>query len=539
MKKIMALLLTVMFLAGIFAGCAKKSSSDAPDEKGDKFGGTLNIGTFADPDTLNPLVGNDMAGSWILNNIYPTLMVLDEEGNKVPYIIEEPEISEDGLTVTITLKDGLKWQDGTALTSADIIYTYEILEKEKLQWQYEVLEGVTMEAPDDKTVVFTLSTPFPTFITTIGFWQRIVPAHIWSEVEDVKNFTNDKPVGLGPFKLTDYERGQYYVLESVEQWPLSPEGRPYLDKVIFKPYPDVNTMVLALKSGDIDLTAKEIPAAAAKEIQGDDQFTVVQNMSLGYEHMAINLHSNKLLQDNALRTAMAMAVDRKKVIDFSFDGEGVEMTGYVSPVYEKFQIGNDLPDYDVEGAKKVLADAGYKDTDNDGVLNAPSGEKLSFKVMFASTVTEHEKMARILVDQMKDIGIEIIPEPMDKSLQSDKLYNTHEWELSLGTWGILDDMESSLSTLFHSTAALNFMGWSNPVADEAMMNMKSSISEEETMKDMDVFQKEIVKEVPDIPVFVKKLNFAYRNNFDGFRLLPSNLKGLVDPQSLQQVHQVK
>ena len=73
--------------------------------------------------TLNPLVGNDMAGSWILNLIYPTLMVLDENGIKQPYIIEEPEISEDGLTVTVTLKDGFKWQDGTPLSSDDLIYT--------------------------------------------------------------------------------------------------------------------------------------------------------------------------------------------------------------------------------------------------------------------------------------------------------------------------------------------------------------------------------------------------------------------------------
>lgn len=538
MKRWIAVLITLALVIGLFAGCSQETEKEGGDSAkgdGDKFGGTLNIGTYADPDTLNPLVGNDMAGSWILNLMYPTLMGLDEEGNKVPYIIEEPEISEDGLTITVTLLDDLKWQDGEPLTSEDIVYSYEVLRDQKLQWQWALLEGVKMETPDEKTVVFQLEKPFPTFITTLGFWQRIVPEHIWAEVEDVKTFTNEDPVGLGPFQLTDYERGQYYVLESVEEWPLAPEGKPYLDKVVYKTYPDVNTMVLALKSGDIDLTAKEIPQAAAEELEGNEDFEVVKNVSLGYEHMSINLR-NEILKDKAVREAMAMAIDRSKVIDFAFDGNGEIMQGSISPVYSDYQLGNNFPEYDVAGAQKVLEEAGYKDTDGDGIRNTPGGENLSFKLMFANTVTEHEKMARIMVDQMKEIGIELVPEPMDKSLQSDKLYNTHEWELTINTWGIIDDVESSMSTLFAEDSSLNWMAWKNDVANEAMDNMQYAVTEEEIMENMDVFQKEITKDIPDIPVFVKKLSFAYRDDFKGFILFPSNLRGLVDARSLQQVY---
>jgi len=529
----------MVLTAALFAGCGKPSEPAATaGEAESKFGGTLNIGTFADPDTLNPLVGNDVAGSWILDLMYPTLMALDEKGNKVPYIIEEPQISEDGLQITVKLKDDLVWQDGTPVTSADIDYTYRVLHEQKLQWQWSVLEGVTWETPDDKTVIFTLSKSFPTFITTIGFWQKIVPAHIWSKIDDIKNYSNDEPVGMGPFKLTEFERGQYYVLEGVDNWFQAPEGKPYLDKVVFKPYPDVNTMVLALKSGDIDLTAKEIPATTAADLKNDPNFTVAQNMSLGYEHMAFNLRDN-LLKDLNLRKAMAMAIDRSKIIDFAFDGDAIEMKGIITPVYEKFQIGNELPGYDVEGAKKLLADSGYEDVDGDGILNAPDGTKLSFKLMFASSVTEHEKMSRILADNMRSIGVEIIPEPMDKALQTDKLYNTNKWQLTINTWGILDDMESSLGTLFHSTASLNWMGWSNSVADKAMDNMQAAVAEEEIMENMDIAQKELIKEIPDIPMVVKKLNYAYNNKFAGFVIFPSNLRGLVDPQSLCQVYQVK
>jgi len=549
MKKLLILMFCLILALTTFTACSSSGtketgvesnssnvSNDAANDS--KFGGTLTIGTYADPDTLNPLVGNDIAGSWILRLMYPTLMTLDENGNKIPYIIEEPEISDDGLTVTVRLKDGLKWQDGTPITSADIDFTYRVLYEQKLQWQYESLEGVTWETPDDKTIVFTLSEPYPTFITTIGYWQRIVPAHIWSKIDDIKNFANENPVGFGPYKLTEYERGQYYILERVDEFFLSPEGKPYLDKVIFKPYPDINTMVLALKSGDIDLTAKEIPVAAAKELETSSQFTVVQNQDLGYEHMSINLR-DPILQDVNVRTAMAMAIDRNQIVNFAFDGAAEEMPGIISPVYKKYQIGNYFPSHDVEGAKKLLAEAGYKDTDNDGILNAPNGEELSFKLMFANTITTHEKASRVLVDNMKAIGIEIIPESMDKSLQTDKLYNTGEWQLSLNTWGAIDDVESSMSTLFLSTATLNWMGYNNPVADDAMLKMKSAVSQEDIMKYMDIFQKEITKDIPDIPLVVKKNIFAYNSKFKGFILRPSTLEGIINAESLAQVYMEK
>ena len=313
-------------------------------------------------------------------------MSFDEAGNKVPYIIEEPEISEDGMTVTVTLLEGLEWQDGTPITSRDIDYTYTVMKEENLQWQAENLQDATWETPDDRTIVFTLSEPFPTFITTMGYWQRIVPAHIWEEVEDVRTFANDDPVGFGPFKFAEIARGQHYILERVDEFQHSPEGKPYLEKVVFKPYPDINTMVLALKSGDIDLTAKEIPAPSAAEFEGDPNYVIVQNQDLGYEHLAINL-TDPILKDVNVRTAIAMAVNRDEVVNFAFDGSAAPMPGIISPVYEKWQIGNDLPSYDVEGAKKVLADAGYVDTNNDGIVNAPNGEELSFEMMFANTVT--------------------------------------------------------------------------------------------------------------------------------------------------------
>ncbi len=542
MKKLVALLLILVLVFSITA-CSKDNSS--PDNEGSengeqaesKFGGELKVGITTDVDMLNPLVSNDRVGSWILNNIYPTLMIMNEKAEKVPYIAESITTSEDGKTVTVKLKDGLKWQDGEPLTSADVKFTGDILYEYKLQWQADVFDQVvSVKTPDDLTIVYQLKQPYPGFITTLGFWQRIVPKHIWEKVEDPKTYANEQPVGLGPYKLSSYEKGQYYTLERVDEWFGSPEGKPYLDKVTFRIYPDINTMVLALKTGEIDLTAKDIPHSAAAELSNNKDFTVAKTPSLGYVYIGFN-YTNEFLKDNAVRKAISEAIDREKIITMALEGDGMTMPGPISPVYKEYQKDEFvLPQFDVETSKKTLSDAGYKDSDGDGILNSPSGKNVSLELMYDGNDMYLDKTAQILVSNLKDVGIELKLKPLEKSTYSDLVFNQKKFDINLGGWGIIEDVFDSMYTLFHSTAQLNFMGLNNPKLDEYMEGSKFAATQADIDKNMDLFQEEFIKEVPVVPLYVQEYNFAYSNAFDGFKLFPSDLKGLVDPQSLCQVY---
>ena len=149
---------------------------------------TLNIGIASDADTLNVLVSNEINTSLMLNATYPLLFQLDKDGQKQPYIIDEPFVSEDGLTMRVTVKDDLFWTDGTPITAHDLVWTYDAVLEGKFHWTYTVLDGITWEALDDKTVEFTLSQPFPKFLSQIGAWVRIVPSHVWSAAENVEEF---------------------------------------------------------------------------------------------------------------------------------------------------------------------------------------------------------------------------------------------------------------------------------------------------------------------------------------------------------------
>src|SRR5690625_1206952 len=264
------------------------NNSNVSKEK--ESGGELIVGMTADPDTLNPLVSNTTPGNWINSAIYPHLMFMDTDYEKKPYLAEDYEVSDDGLVVTFTLRDDVKWQDGTPITSEDVKFTGEILHEHQLEWTAEIFDQVeSVETPDDHTIVYTLQEPYPAFPAVIGYWLRIVPKQIRENIEDPRTCSNDEHIGARPFKLDSREKGQHVEPEAVDEWFAASQGNPLLDKVTYKMYPDINTMMLALQSGEIDVTAHDIPTSAIGEFENDDRFEVVTTPSLGYAYYSFNL----------------------------------------------------------------------------------------------------------------------------------------------------------------------------------------------------------------------------------------------------------
>jgi peptide/nickel transport system substrate-binding protein len=544
----------LLVLFTLLVGCSSNSSTtneetkdneDTTENSGEpQFGGTLTVGMTADPDTLNPLVSNTTPGNWINSSIYPHLMTMNPEGEKVPFIADTITTSEDGKTITVKLKDGLKWQDGNPITSADVKFTGEYLAEHALQWTAGIFSSVeSVETPDDLTAVYQLKNPYPGFAGTFGYWVRIVPKHIWEKIDDPKNFDNPEPIGAGPFKLVKWERGQYVELEAVDEWFAAPEGKPYLDKVIFKIYPDINTMVLALQSGEIDVTAQDIPASAAKQLESNKAIKLEKTPSLGYAYYSFNLNPKKPspTQDPKFRVAMATATDKETIINVGLEGMGLNIETPVSPVLKGW-VDESVkgPQYDVEKAKALLEEAGYTDSNNDGIVNAPSefgGENAELELMYDSANIFHQKTAKILEKNASDIGVKILLSPVEYNTLSAKIFSEKDFEMHIGKWGALEEPTDNMESLFHSKAQLNFMGLNDPELDEIVTAAKFAASPEEAQQNVYEFQKWYVNEFPVVPVYVQMFNLAYnQEKFGGFELHPSDLQGLVDPNSLTKVY---
>lgn len=506
----------------------------------DKFGGVINIGIASDPADLNPLTSNDRVSSWLINNMYPTLMVMDEEGTKIPYIAEEIEVSEDGLVVTVSLIEGIKWSDGTPLTSADVRFTAELMKEEQLQWQADSLNQVdSIETPDDYTIIFNLVQPYPGFVGVFGFWQRIVPEHIFSQIDNVVEFENrENVVSAGPFNLSEIREGQYYVLERVDEWFLSPEGKPYIEEIIYRVYPDVNTMVMALQSGEIDLTATNIPPSQANILRQRPEINVVQTPSLGYVYIGLK-NDNPFLNDRDLRQAIAYGIDRDEIINLALEGDGMKLDTPVSPVYEGEGVVNHeakMPEFSIDAAREALVKSGYEDTDGSGIVNSPiTGEDVVLELIYDGADIYLRNTAQILESNFTDMGLKLELNPMDRSTYLD-LINQGDFDINLGGWGIIDEPSDAMYTLYHSTSFLNYSRLESEELDRVLEGARYAPNEEEELKYVFEFQEVFLEELPVITLYYQLYNFAYSNQFEGFTVYPSDLRGLMDPQNMSQIY---
>lgn len=335
------------------SGAATSATTAVSASASVKSGGTLQLGV-ADIGTLNPFVSNTIVENYLLMLLYPALATLDKDSNRVPYAAESWVTSADGLTHTIKMRKGFLWEDGQPLTAKDLKFTAEFEKKNKFSWKAGLLDAVaSMETPDDYTLVVKMTDPVGTFLTDFTFWFRIMPQHIWESVADPKTFPNDKPVGAGPFSLSQWKKSQFIEFKARKDYSFPPVGRPpYVDTVLYRIYPDVNTLVLAFQNGDIDAVPSGLPYDTAETVKANPDFEVIHNPSTGYNHVSFNVAGNKYLADVKVRQALAMAVDKAAIVKLVLKGYGGTMTTTVSPVLKDW-VDSTLKDwpFDIEGAR--------------------------------------------------------------------------------------------------------------------------------------------------------------------------------------------
>ena len=200
------------------------SQTDPADDNGDvsegpRVGGDLVVGLAGDPYSIAPWVSNDMSSAILGNLVTPPLMATDKDGNKIPYILKDYEISDDAMTYVMTIHDGLTWHDGVPFTAEDIAFTAEYTVKHSLGHGADMFSNIeSSEVVDDTTVKFFMKEPQVNLMTQVGFWINMMPKHVYEDVEEPMNFDYDG-IGYGPFKFREYKSGEYYTLEKSD-WPL-------------------------------------------------------------------------------------------------------------------------------------------------------------------------------------------------------------------------------------------------------------------------------------------------------------------------------
>ncbi len=327
-----------------------------------KSGGTLNAVIQPEPPSLMLGLVQNGPTQMVAGQIYESLLRYDKDLNPMPSLAKEWTKSEDGITYTFTLQDGVLWHDGTPFTSADVLFSVDVFLRETHARLRASLEQVaSIETPDDKTVVFTLKQPFGPFL---GIFEAgtmpMIPKHIYEGTDFANNPANNTPIGTGPFKFEEWQRGSYIHLVKNDDYYMA--GKPYLDEIYYQVIPDAASRAVAFETGKIDL----LPGGSVENFDVP-RLTAMDNVcstDAGWEFfgphswMWLNMHEGPMMDKN-LRKAVMHGLDREFARDALWNGTGKVAKGPVSSVTRFFET--DTPDitFDPEKAKEFLAASVY------------------------------------------------------------------------------------------------------------------------------------------------------------------------------------
>ncbi len=421
----------------------------------------------AEPDLLNPITSTDAYASRIESFIYDSLIERDNVTLEwKPKMAERWEVSPDKLRFTFYLRHGIPWQDGKPVTADDVVYSYERIMDPKvdaphLRVYYQDLEKV--EKIDDLTVRFTYKKPYFLALEFCG-GIAIVPKHLFNNGEDFnKHPLNRAPVGNGPYKFVAWETGKKIVLvRNEDYWGKKPDIR----KISFEIVAEDTVALQILKKGELDF-------AGLRPIQWVRQtdtphfkklFNKYQFYTPSYSFIGWNMR-RPFFSDARVRKAMTMLVNRDAILEKLNFGLGRVVSGPFYFESKSYDQGVAPLPYDPEVAKKLLAEAGWKDTDGDGLLDK-DGRPFRFEFLIPSGRRFAERLSSILKEDLKKVGIDMEIRKIEWAVFIKNLDDRQFDAVTLSwTFGLDQDPYQ----VWHSTQTekgSNFVGFQVPEADK-------------------------------------------------------------------------
>lgn len=455
-------------------------------------GGRANVVVQPEPPSLMMGLVQNAPTQMVAGNIYEGLLRYDTDLNPMPSLAKSWTVSEDGLTYTFQLEEGVTWHDGKPFSSADVVFTADVFLRDSHPRFRAILEHVkSIEAPDDKTVVFTLNSPFGPFLNAFEVGSMpIVPKHIYEGTDFKTNPANNTPIGTGPFKFGEWVKGSFIKLVKNETyWD---EGKPYLDEVFYHVIPDAASRAVAFETGQVDI----LPGGAIENFDVP-RITALENTCVtesGWEFFGpqswvwLNNREGHPTASKELRQAIMYAIDRKFIIDALWNGMGQVPNGPFA-ASTKFRDASIEPyPFDPEKAKELVKASGY------------DGTTLNFVPMpYGETWM---RLAEVLRQNLTDVGINVNIVATDVAGWNQRL---SEWDYDLSTTYLFQYGDPALGvsrTYISSNIAKgspwnNVEGYANPEVDALFDKGAGTINLEERAAAYTEVQKKMVEDVPN------------------------------------------
>ena len=494
-----------------------------------------------DEGTLNPYTYVTGFPGWNLLMLqYDSLMQIDTDGLPQPWLATSVEASDDGLVYSIELAEGVTWHDGEPLTAEDVVFTIDYFTSNPAASRFaRDLNGVeAAEATGDLSVEITLAAPNPSFPLRGLADVPIIPEHIWADVttpeeyqfEDVSN------VGTGPYRITEYTPNQSYTLEANPDYF---RGPPAVDELVLVQFADDAGALAAMNTGEVDVIFGQVAPEQIELLNAQEGVEILQGPE--YTNQLLDYDAQlPPFDDVVVRQAMSMAIDRQDLVDTVFLGAAtVGNAGWTHPDSPAYNPEVETV-YDVAGANALLDDAGYEDSDGDGIREF-DGQPMSFELITNSGDSLRLRTAELVGTMLAEIGIQASVSSVEQATWEEAIWpgfdvaNGRNYQLGMWGWSAPTQADpGQIGALMHSDpliGSLNVTGYSSPEADALIDELRAEGDPDARQDLLDQLQVLFAEELPFITLLYPDGAYAYRSDvYAGWAFISG--QGIVSKLSL-------
>ncbi len=435
----------------------------------------------------------------ILQNIHDGLVTADKDLNIIPELAESYEVSSDGLTYTFNLRKGVKFHDGSDLTSADVKYSFEtLMDPDTGAVNKPVFNSVgSIDTPDDYTVIIKMdqiNMPFLGRLAGLGA-GAIIP-------EGSASIQGETPIGAGPLKFVRREMGNEVELERFDDYW---DGPACIDRLIAKEVTEPTVRLTGLRTGEMDLI-NDIPADRIEEIKNDKNLKVLSWSHGVFDFVNLN-YKHEPFQDERVRLAIDYMIDKEMLLQGALWGQGkiAASPGFVSSASYNKNL-NQRPQ-DIAKAKALLAEAGY----------GPGDLKVVFKA--TTNYPYHVEAAQILVEWFRQAGVELTIEQLTWADWLSQVWVDKDFQMSMMNFNLIWEEDFLYYSLYNSTGGFNYRGINDTVIDELTEKARVTVDDGARADIYREVQQRVFDKVHDIVVWHRNSSFGTQKNIGGLDTL--------------------
>lgn len=510
-------------LALLCAACepaAPRSTTNQDLKYPPEAGGTLISAMPSDPSSLIAMVAGESAASAIASHLFNSLLQYDQNLDLTGELAESWEVSPDHTTIRFKLKPNLTWADGQPLTSADVLFTWQLVTDENTHSPYAADYQLVKraEAPDPQTFIVHYTQPFSPALESWASLQ-VLPKHKLAGQDIHTSSFGQKPLGSHYYQLKAWRHGEHLTLTKNPRAVLGPAN---IDTLIERIIPDPAAQFLELMADNIDSMnmdpityARIIPSRPALKAH----LNQYKELGNSYTYLGFNL-KRKPFEDVRIRKAINYAIDKQEIIDGVYLGLGIAIASPYKPGTRWSNPALRPYGFEPARARALLAEAGYRDADGDGFVEK-DGKRLSFEVLTNLGNKEREKTAVIIQRRLKEVGIDMRIRTLEWASLITRFIKTGDFDAVVMGWGL--GLDPDQYSIWHSSqqqpGQFNFIGYHNAKVDALLEQGRSEFDADKRMQIYHAFAQELYADSP-----IVYLSAGY-----GLTAIHKRVQGIMDP----------